>query len=229
MKLNSYLKKHKNEVRTLNVFDIDDTLFDTEAKVGVIKDGKRIKNLAPGEYNTYILKTGEKLDFGQFRSGKFFRETSKPIKNVLNLAKRLVKTNDENSKTIIITARSDMEQKEDFLQKFRDHGFPVDKVYIERAGNLKYKNTARNKSIIIARYLKDKKYDAVHMWDDSSDNLDSLLRMSSLFPDVEFVGHLVKNGTIVDYARQEQRKRNLGETIKTIAIQSYNQRKYVLE
>ena len=75
MKLKSYLKTHEKEVRTLNVWDIDATLGNTDARVSVLKNGKVVKVLDPGEFNKYQLKQGESFDFSQFRSGKIFRDT----------------------------------------------------------------------------------------------------------------------------------------------------------
>jgi len=167
MKLKSYLKTHKNEVRTLNVWDIDDTLGQTSAKVNIKRDGKVIKSLAAGEYNNYKLGNGEELDFSQFRSGKIFRDTFKPIANVLNRAKTIVWNQSENSHSIIITARADFDDHKEFLEAFRDHGFPIDHVYVERSGNLaKLKPSSPahiNKGVIIKKYLASGKWDRIRM------------------------------------------------------------------
>ena len=55
---------------TLNIFDIDDTLFMPNAKTKVIKDGKVVHRLSSEELKHYKLKAGERLDFAEFRSGK---------------------------------------------------------------------------------------------------------------------------------------------------------------
>ena len=181
MKLKSYLKTHKNEVRTLNVWDIDDTLGQTSAKVNIKRDGKVIKSLAPGEYNNYKLGKGEELDFSQFRSGKIFRDTFKPIANVLNRAKTIVWNQSENSHSIIITARADFDDHKEFLEAFRDHGFPIDHVYVERSGNLaKLKPSSPahiNKGVIIKKYLASGKWDRIRMWDDHEKNLTCYTRL----------------------------------------------------
>ena len=203
MKYSAYQKKHKNEVRTLNVWDIDDTLGQTSAKVNVKKDGKVIKSLAAGEYNNYKLGQGEELDFSQFRSGKIFRDTFKPIGNVLNRAKSIVMNQSENSQSIIITARADFEDHKEFLQAFRDHGFPIDHVYIERSGNLsKLKPSSPahiNKGVVIKKYLASGKWDRIRMWDDHEKNLDILYKVAAMYPDVEAVGYLVKDGKVSKY------------------------------
>jgi hypothetical protein len=209
MKYKNYLIKHKNEIRTLNVWDIDDTLGKTDARVVIKKDGKQVKELSPGEYNSYKLQPGESLDFSQFRSGKVFRDTFKPINAVLDRAKSIVWNQSENSDSIILTARADFEDHEEFLQAFRDHGFPIDHVFVERSGNLSYLKPSSpahiNKGVILKKYLATGKYDRVRMWDDHEKNLDILFKVAAMFPNVEAVGYLVKNGQVTKYKSESER------------------------
>ena len=204
MKIQTYFKQTKNETRTLNVFDIDDTLGTTAAKVHVNKDGKRIKSLDAAEYNHYKLKPGESYDYSDLRSGKIFRETFKPINNVLDRAKEIIWNQSENSHSIILTARSDFADKDEFLQAFRDHGFPIDHVYVERSGNLnklnKHSPAHVNKGVILKKYLSSGKWDRVRMWDDSTKNLEMLYKIASSYPKVEAIGYLVKDGKVSKYA-----------------------------
>lgn len=217
MKYSVYQKKHKNEVRTLNVWDIDDTLGKTSAKVNIKKDGKVIKSLSAGEYNTYKLGQGEELDFSQFRSGKIFRDTFKPISNVLDRAKSIVMNQSENSHSIIITARADFDDHKEFLEAFRDHGFPIDHVYVERSGNLsKLKPSSPahiNKGVIIKKYLASGKWDRIRMWDDHEKNLDMLYKVAAMYPDVEAVGYLVKDGKVSKYVP----KKVIAESVISVA------------
>jgi hypothetical protein len=217
MKYSVYQKKHKNEIRTLNVWDIDDTLGQTSAKVNIKRDGKVIKSLAAGEYNNYKLGKDEELDFSQFRSGKIFRDTFKPIANVLNRAKTIVWNQSENSHSIIITARADFDDHKEFLEAFRDHGFPIDHVYVERSGNLaKLKPSSPahiNKGVIIKKYLASGKWDRIRMWDDHEKNLDMLYKVAAMYPDVEAVGYLVKDGKVSKYLP----KKALAESVISVA------------
>jgi hypothetical protein len=219
MRLKAYLKKHKNEVRTLNVWDIDDTLGKTSARVGVMKDGKQVRLLDPGEYNTYKPKEGESFNFAQFRSGKIFRETFKPISTVLDRAKDIVMNQSENSKSIILTARADFEDREEFLQAFRDHGFPIDHVYVERSGNLaklKASSPAHiNKAVVLKRYMKSGDFDRIRMWDDHEDNLRMLFKVAAQFSDIEAVGYLGKDGRVVKYTPpKDAMKKTIKESIQ---------------
>jgi len=225
MKFSSYIKKHKNEIRTLNVWDIDDTLGKTSARVNVMKDGKVVKVLEPGEFNSYKLKAGEEFEFSQFRSGKVFRDTFKPISTVLNRAKKIVMNQSENSDSIILTARADFEDHKEFLQTWRDHGFPIDHVYVERSGNLsklKADSPAHiNKGVVLKRYLKTGKYDRVRMWDDHEKNLDILFKVAAMFPEVETIGYLVKDGRVIKYTPKSTSK-----AIKSVVSEAVKNTKY---
>ena len=45
----------------LTIFDIDETMFITKAKVKVVKDGKVIKKLDNQEFNTYKKKRWRRI------------------------------------------------------------------------------------------------------------------------------------------------------------------------
>lgn len=191
---------------TLNVFDIDDTLFRSDARVTVRKDGKVVKELSAGEYNSYKLKDGEDFDFSQFRSSEKFRQTAKPIDKMITRAQKAVADQCEQCKTIIITARSDFDDRETFLQTFRDHGFPIDEVYVERAGNLanRYNKNAPShitKGVILKKYLNTGRFNRVRMWDDHEKNLNILLKIGSQYEGVEIQAFLVdpKTGNTTRY------------------------------
>jgi hypothetical protein len=193
-RLLEYLQ-NKNKKGTLNIFDIDDTLFRSESKVLIKKNGKVVKELNSGEYNTYKLKQGEQFDFSQFRSAKTFYNTAVPIDKMIDRARRAVSQENPEDKTIIVTARSDFDNKSLFLQKFREHGFPIDQVYVERAGNLaKYKKgvkTSITKGVVLKKYLNTNKFDTVRFWDDAEENLNMLDKLKTIYPNIKFQGFLV--------------------------------------
>jgi hypothetical protein len=172
----------------LTIFDIDDTLFHTTAKISVMKNGKKIKELDNQEFNTYNLKDGETFDFGQFRNAKKFREESKPITKMLNKAKIILRNSikNKNSKVIILTARGDFDDRETFLNTFRDHGLDIDKVRVERAGKIKDMSPDQSKYIIIYNYLKQGSFARVRLFDDSMANLKQFLKLQNEFKGVKF-------------------------------------------
>lgn len=152
-------------------FDIDETVFHTYAKVNVVKNNQIIKKLTNQEFNSYKLNADEKFDFTEFQDSEIFYNTSKPIGNIVKLVKHYIKRND---RVIFLTARSDFNDKERFLQTFRDNGIDIDKpnVYVERSGNLvNVKSVAERKKIIIKKYLKSGLYSIIKMFDDDKNNL----------------------------------------------------------
>ncbi len=186
-----YLEESAN--KGLTIFDIDDTLFHTKAKVFVKKNDEIIHTLNNQEFNTYKLKAGEEFDFGEFRSAKLFRQTSTPIGKMIAKAKAIVKNAiPRGSKVIMATARSDFDDRDTFLDTFRAHGIDIDKIYVERAGNLNLGSPAKNKKVIFQKYLKSGMYKRIRLFDDSKENLNSFMSLSKKYPDVDFEAYLVK-------------------------------------
>ena len=173
----------------LTIFDIDDTLFNTTAKVAVVKNGRVAKQLTSQQFNSYQLNVGEKFDFSQFAdSDKFFREST-PISKMFNKAKAIVRNvqNKPNSRVVIITARNNFQDKNKFLATFRKYGFDIDKVRIERAGRIEGEMIpAFKKAIIIRNYLNTKEFSRVRLFDDSMSNLREFLKLKKEFPNVLF-------------------------------------------
>lgn len=200
----AYLLEKEDPKGTLNIFDIDDTLFRSKTRVVIVKDGKFVRELSSGEFNTYKLKPGEDYDFSQFRSAKHFHTTAVPIDKMIERAQRAVKQHKPGDKTIIITARSDFDDKDLFLQKFRDHDFPIDQVHVERAGNLeklkKGSPTHITKGVVIKRYLNTGRFNRIRMWDDHEKNLNMLLKIGDRF-NIETQAFLVdpETGNTVRY------------------------------
>ncbi len=187
-RLREYIKEQENK-GSLTVFDIDDTLFHTTAQIAVIKDGVVLKKLTNQEYNTYTLKAGEKFDYSEFHDADKFYKESKPIGRMLAKAKAILTNSLRNplSKVIIVTARSNFDNKEKFLQTFRKYGFDIDKVRVERAGNIgDIEVPAIKKYIIINNYIQDGTYGKVRLFDDSMANLKVFLKLKEKFPQIEF-------------------------------------------
>jgi hypothetical protein len=183
-----YLLEKEEEVGqgTLNVFDIDETLFKTSATVLVVKDGKVVhKMTTQKEMDAYKLKPGEKFDFSEFRNAQTFKDSAQPIPRMLDKAKAIVSRQGNNSRTILLTARADFDDKEMFLQTFRDHGFPIDKTHVFRAGNLTAGSSAVAKMFILRKFIKSGKYRKIRVWDDSPKNLTAIDKLSSLHPEVK--------------------------------------------
>ena len=182
----------------LSIFDIDETLFHSKAKVLVFKDEKVIKTLDNKQYNSYRLKKGESFNYGQFKSAKIFKETSTPIAKVIKRAKRIIHfATRKGSKVIIVTARQDMDDKKLFKETFLAQGIDIGRVYVERAGNIGKKTASENKVVIFKRYLDTGRYARIRLFDDDKNNLKAFLSLQEEYPKVDFTGYQVfKSGNI---------------------------------
>lgn len=182
----------------LTIFDIDETLFQTKARVKIMKGGKVVRTLDNQEYNTYKLKDGESYDYGEFRSAEVFQNTSVPISKMIQKAKAIIRNATEaGSRVIIVTARADFDDKKKFLDTFRKHGIDIDKVYVERAGNLNLGSSAKNKRFIFHKYLRGGKYERVRFFDDAMSNITMFKAMAKKYPDVSFEAyHVDHDGSV---------------------------------
>jgi hypothetical protein len=176
----------------LTVFDIDETLFQTFAKIKVVKNGKLVKELDNQAFNSYKLKDGEEFDFGEFKNAELFNKTSQPIRKMLAKAKAILKNaKSKGSKVIIITARSDFDDKKKFLDTFRKYGLDIDNIHVVRAGNLGSGPSAENKKIFFKKYLNSGEYSRIRFFDDAASNLKAFNSLKDSYPGVKFEAYLV--------------------------------------
>tara|TARA_Y100000022_G_scaffold139908_1_gene121794 strand:+ start:510 stop:1115 length:606 start_codon:yes stop_codon:yes gene_type:complete len=182
----------------LTMFDVDETMFITKAKVHVVKNGKIIKKLDNQQFNTYKKKPGEEFDFGEFKNAQVFNKTSTPIARMIDKVKAILKNATKaGSKVIIVTARPNFDNKKIFLDTFRNQGIDIDKIYVERAGNLGGGPAAENKKVIFRKYLDQKIYKRIRLFDDAMSNLKAFLSLQKDYPSVSFEAFLAKpNGSV---------------------------------
>ena len=197
--MQEFTKYLAEQNKGLTIFDIDDTMFTTKARVLVknVKGGKPMP-LTPQEFNKYKLKKGEFYDYGEFKSSKLFFKTAIPIGKMIAKAKAIIRNATRaGSKVIIVTARADMDDRDLFIRTFEEHGIDMKNVYVERAGNMSNKSSAAAKQIIFRKYLKTEKYARIRLFDDHKENLTALLELEREFPHVSFEAYLVnKEGKV---------------------------------
>jgi len=188
------------QLGNLSVWDIDETLFQTKAKVHVMKNGKRIKSLSNKEYNTYKLAKGETYDFSEFKNAEIFAKTSVPIERAIDKAAKTLRaySNQPNSKVIVLTARSDFDDPHTFLNTFEKHGLNMRNVHVHRAGNLGMP-AAEAKRVYVKQYLDTGKFKTVSLFDDDKRNLDVFLTLKKEYPDVKFVAYMASHGYFRKY------------------------------
>jgi hypothetical protein len=172
----------------LTVFDIDETLFHTEANVIVRnKSGAILHKLNNREFNTYVKKPDEVFDFSEFQSAELFYKTSKPIRKMFHRIKTIMRMKkNPHSKVIILTARSDFDNKELFLDTFRNNGLPeIDNIHVHRAGNLPV-SAAQGKKVFVEQYLATNKFYKARLFDDAESNLKMFNQLKVQHPAVDF-------------------------------------------
>ena len=130
----------------LVIFDIDDTLVNTDTRVNVVRDGKIIKQLNSHDFTHYKLQPGEEFDFGAFKDAREFFTQARPIPGMIKQLKQDIAT---GNKVIMLTARSDFNDRDIFLDTFRRFGIDMDQVHVYRAGNLAIKAATEEKKKIM--------------------------------------------------------------------------------
>jgi hypothetical protein len=173
----------------LTIFDIDDTLFHTTAQIKVMKDGREVRSLNNQEFNVYKLQPGESFDFGEFKNAEKFNRESVPIGPMIAKLKAILK-NAGDSTVIMLTARSDFDNKELFLDTFKRYGIDMSKIHVHRSGNLGLPS-AEGKAVWIRKYLDTGKYGRVRLYDDAMSNLKMLIGLKQEYPNVQFFPYFV--------------------------------------
>ena len=118
--------------RKLVIFDIDDTLVNTNTRVIVRRDGEPVHSLNSQEFTHYKLKPGETFDFGAFRDAEDFFQHAQPIAPMIEQLKNDIAT---GNRVVMVTARADFNSKEIFLKTFEQWHVDMSKVHVYRAGN----------------------------------------------------------------------------------------------
>lgn len=172
----------------ITFLDIDETILRTHARVAIKKDGKVIKRLRNFEYLQYKPEEGEEVDFSEYSDAKLFHRTSEPIETTIKRMQKMmhgIKKSDSGSKMVIVSARANLNDKEEFLQTFRDFGIPIDDIYIERVGEAGAAgvNIPEKKKNVMFKYLLSGNYRRARLIDDSKANCRAFLELENELPD----------------------------------------------
>ena len=183
------------------MFDMDDTLFHTSDKIHVKdKFGNTVQTLSNQEFNHHKLPKDHTYDFSEFRNADKFHKEGEPIHPMINKLKSIQKNVEKKtgSKVIINTARADFDKQPKFAKKFKKHGIDINKVHVERAGNIPGDEPPSEKKVkVVRKYLDKHPYKHVTLYDDSKQNLSRLLKMKKEYPNVKFHAyHVQPDGSI---------------------------------
>lgn len=183
--------------KTIHYYDLDDTLFHHGDRAGVIvhSKGQPSRRLTTSQWTDYKKQPGDRLDYSEFRSAVHFAHSAQPIHNVLSHFKKTSK----KQKVEILTGRADLDDKDHFANTMNNHGIDINKVHVRRVGNMRDSNsTAQRKAHHVSQEINTKGYKTVHLYDDSTENLDHFLQLKQKHPDVKFHAHHIHNdnGTV---------------------------------
>lgn len=155
------------------LFDLDDTIIDTIAEIGVVKGGKVIKRLPNAEFNDYVLGPGESFDFGEFDDPILLDQS--PFTKYWNTLKREYK---KGTHIGILTARSDCKMIKEFFLK---NGIRIkDELVIAiNDPSLGLKGSIQEKKTEAIRILAGVGYDNFIFFDDNEPNLKSAKALES--------------------------------------------------
>lgn len=155
------------------VFDVDDTLVTTDARV-IIRDEQDqiVHELTPSEYNEYRRQPGEKLDFSEFDSPEIFKQTAEPTAylKVMKKISDAIQEKRSNSVLYILTARGD-KLKSTIEQYLTDHGIVVSPIEIHTIGDIPNAPISELKKRVLEKIRQDHTGDVV-FFDDDEKNIE---------------------------------------------------------
>ncbi|MDB5051137.1 MAG: hypothetical protein JWO30_4208 [Fibrobacteres bacterium] len=195
--------------KSIHLFDLDDTLIRTEARV-LVRDaqGGLLRALAPSEFTVYQAAEGEVFDFREFSDlgvlsrGIIVKYTKTIIDTILK--------HGTHSEFGILTARADKKLHAPFLIRlFRsifgvrlsnelifavsDRRFSGYKDRGGMAGSAPFSSlsVSQRKAMVIAQDLVGRGFNDISFYDDSRENLESFKVMREAFPHVTYKPHFI--------------------------------------
>ena len=145
------------------IFDLDDTLVKTNAKVIVRRGSENeiICKLTPKQFDVFELEEEEFFDFTEFRADNFIKEGKETF--LIHLAKEVY---DEGHDVYILTAREEdsAEAIEFFLGRF---DIKAKTIYCVGGSEQK---TSQEKRKVLLTLMEG--YDKIFFYDDSQENIE---------------------------------------------------------
>ena len=144
------------------VFDFDDTLATTTARVVIIENGQFSHSISAAEYNTYKLNENESYYFGEFKNPEFI-VNGKPL-GLIELAKAV---HAEGHSLYILTARNEAASKAiaEFLIQYN-----ITAKMIFCVGKDSNTNIAKAKQSVLMTIIDS--HDITYFYDDDEANIE---------------------------------------------------------
>ena len=149
-------------MRKAFVFDFDDTLATTTARIKVMSGAfGLVTHVQPRDFSNFQLNRGEFFDFSEFRDDRFIKDANPTF--LMHLAQEV---SGEDQDVYILTARED--DSADAIQSFLA-SYNVNAKTIHCVGGTQ-KNIPQKKREMLLTIMA--KYDKVYYYDDSCDNIE---------------------------------------------------------
>lgn len=145
-------------MKTLVMFDFDDTLFESNSQIVVRSPRSGTKYLSSGEYASFVPEHDDELDFSQFEG---YPPDIRPIKaTVQRLEAAVAKFGLDN--VIILTARA---KSQPIIQVLTDFSLPS--IFVAAVGS----SNPVTKADYIVRTVEEEDYKRVIIYEDNVKNI----------------------------------------------------------
>jgi phosphoglycolate phosphatase-like HAD superfamily hydrolase len=154
------------------LFDIDDTLIKSDAKIYVLNEYNQIiKKLTPAEYNTYVCSDGEHFGYDEFDNEKILNEAK-----LTKFWNEMIHLYNKGYHIGIVTARED---KEMLIRFFLQHGIDINRHLIFAVGgeDCKFKGRIQDRKRQVIEHLSARGYKNFCFYDDNEKILNEVAKM----------------------------------------------------
>jgi hypothetical protein len=152
----------------LAIFDLDDTLIISQAKIQVIdpKSGRVLKSLTPEQFNHYVHDHNHALSFTEFEDAEILRRST----FITEILEKLLNFYNSGVHVSIVTARSNTKLIRDF---FLEKGIDIhpDLVFAVNDPRYNFKGNVAEKKKQAIHGLIENGYKDLVFFDDNEDNL----------------------------------------------------------
>ena len=145
-------------MKTLVIFDFDDTLFESQSQVVVKSPRVGTKYLTSGEYASYVPEHDDELDFSQFEG---YPPNPKPIAATIGRWKQAVSRYGLDN-VIILTARG---KNQPILEVLKDFNLP--QIFVAAVGS----SNPAMKADYTVRTIQEEGYEKVVVYEDNVRNI----------------------------------------------------------
>ena len=166
--------------KALRVFVFDDTLVHTNAPVGLMRDGKRVRDLTSMRFRDYILQPGESYDFSAANEVV----DPRPIGAVLKVLRQVLA---QGKDTVILTGRADGAAVQRWLKSI---GITIPVFTVGHAEATHTSIAQRKRDWLVTAIQQG--YNDIEFFDDNEKNIQYAKTLKSEFPHIKLRTRLVK-------------------------------------